>query len=152
MSDSPAETATAGTSAAEQTAVAALTQRVVAAWAYHDADSFAGVFTDDGTMILPGIFKQGKEEIRAYLSEAFAGPYKGTQVTGRPVNMRFFGPSSGILITQGGVLGPDENEVSDEQSIRASWVVVKQDGEWRLAAYQNSPAKTMLPDPDKPRS
>ena len=133
--------------AADQAAIAALTQKVIAAWAYHDADAFAGVFTEDGTMILPGVYKKGREEIRAFLVESFAGNYKGTQVTGRPLEIRFFTPDSGVLITQGGVLGPGETEVSDAQSIRASWTVVKRDGSWHLASYQNTPAKHQLPKP-----
>jgi uncharacterized protein (TIGR02246 family) len=133
--------------AADQAAIAALTQKVIAAWAYGDADGFAGVFTDDGTMILPGVFKKGREEIRAFLKESFEGNYKGTQVTGRPIEIRFFTADSGVLITQGGVLGPGETEVVDSQSIRASWTVVKQDGAWHLASYQNTPAKQQLPKP-----
>lgn len=133
--------------AADQAAIAALTQKVIAAWAYHDADAFAGVFTEDGTMILPGVYKKGRDEIRAFLVESFAGNYKGTQVTGRPLEIRFFTPDSGVLITQGGVLGPGETEVSDAQSIRASWTVVKRDGSWHLASYQNTPAKQQLPKP-----
>ncbi|WP_443098139.1 SgcJ/EcaC family oxidoreductase [Actinoalloteichus sp. AHMU CJ021] len=71
-------------SAADQAAVAALTQRVIAAWAYHDADAFADVFTEDGTMILPGIYRKGREEIRSFLVDAYANEYRGTQV-GDPV-------------------------------------------------------------------
>lgn len=147
MTTSTPEATAAGPSSADQAAVAALTQRVIAAWAYHDADSFANVFTEDGTMILPGVYLKGREEIRAYLTDAFEGNYKGTQVTGRPLDIRFFGAYAGLLITQGGVLAQGETEVSDEQSIRASWTVVKRDGQWRLAAYQNSQAITQLPKP-----
>ncbi|RSM55222.1 DUF4440 domain-containing protein [Amycolatopsis sp. WAC 01376] len=132
---------------AEQAAVAALTQKVISAWAYNDADTFADVFTEDGTMILPGLYKKGREEIRTYLKEAFADQYKGTQVTGKPVDIRFFSSEVGLLLTQGGVLAPGESEVSDSQAIRAAWFVVKQDGEWKLAAYQNSPATQRLPVP-----
>jgi uncharacterized protein (TIGR02246 family) len=137
----------AAPTASDQAAVAALAQRVIAAWAYGDGDAFAELFVEDGSMILPGLFKKGREEIRAYLKEAYQGPYKNTQVTGRPLDLRFFSPECGILITQGGVIAPGETEVSDEQSIRATWTVVKRDGQWWLAAYQNSPAKTKLPDP-----
>jgi uncharacterized protein (TIGR02246 family) len=140
----------AGPSNADKAAVAALTQRVIAAWAYGDGDAFADLFVEEGTMILPGLFKKGREEIRAYLREAYAGPYKNTQVTGRPLDLRFLSPDSGILITQGGVLAQGETEVSDEQSIRATWTVVKRDGQWWMAAYQNTPAKKKLPDPGKP--
>ncbi len=120
-------------------AVVALTQRVVAAWAYQDADAFAGVFTEDGTMILPGVYRKGRNEIAAYMAEAFDGPYRGTQVTGKPLDTRFLGPDTALLITQGGVLNAGESDVADDRAIRASWLAVKQDGQWWLAAYQNSP-------------
>ncbi|MFF5229241.1 SgcJ/EcaC family oxidoreductase [Dactylosporangium sp. NPDC000521] len=133
--------------AADQVAVAGLTQRVIAAWAYGDGDGFADVFTEDGTMILPGMYRKGREEIRAYLKDAFANQYKNTQVTGKPIDMRFLGDSVVVLQTQGGVLAAGESEVSDDQAIRATWLAVKQDGAWRLAAYQNSPAFKSLPTP-----
>ena len=133
--------------AADQAAVAALTQRVIAAWAYQDADGFADVFTEDGSMILPGLYRKGREEIREYLKDAFENQYKDTQVTGKPLDIRALGADVALLLTQGGVLAPGESAVSDEQAIRASWLVVKRDGDWMLAAYQNSPAVWSLPVP-----
>ncbi|WP_116044963.1 SgcJ/EcaC family oxidoreductase [Amycolatopsis palatopharyngis] len=131
--------ANAGPTDADKAAVADLPSRIVQAWAAHDADAFAGVFTEDGSIILPGVYRKGRDEIRSYMAEAFAQQYKGTQVTGQPIDLRFFDSECALLITQGGVLGPGETEVSAAQAIRASWLVVKHDGEWHLAAYQNSP-------------
>jgi len=132
---------------ADQASVAALTQQMLASWAYADADGFADLFIEQGTLILPGIYRQGREDIRVFAKDAFENQYKGTQVTGKPISMRFFGPDVALLITSGGVLAAGETEVSDGQAIRASWFVIRVEGEWRLAAYQNSPAKRQLPVP-----
>lgn len=131
---------TAAGTQADQVAVAALTQKVVAAWAYQDAESFASVFVDDGTMILAGVYNKGRDNIQAHMAAAFgAGEYKDTQVTGKPVDIRFLTPDVCLLLTEGGVLHKGESEVADVRQIRASWLAVKRDGQWQLAAYQNSP-------------
>jgi uncharacterized protein (TIGR02246 family) len=140
-------TTPAGPTDADKAAVAALTQRVIAAWAYHDADGFAEVFTEDATMVLPGLYFNGREEIRTYLKEAFADQYNGTQVTGKPLNLRFLGSEVAVLLTQGGVLGAGESEVADDQAVHACWTAVKKDGQWHLAAYMNSPRTKTLPRP-----
>ena len=123
----------------DQAAIAALTQKVVAAWAYQDAESFASVFTDDGTMILAGVYCNGRAEIQSYMEEAFAGRYKGTQVVGKPLGMRFLTPDIALLLSQGGVLEAGKTEVDEDSAIRASWLAVRQDGQWKLVAYQNTP-------------
>ncbi|MDQ2586814.1 SgcJ/EcaC family oxidoreductase [Saccharothrix yanglingensis] len=124
---------------ADQAAIAALTQKVLAAWAYHDADTFASVFVDDGTMILPGSLSTGRDEIREQMTKEWAGRWKGTQVTGKPISIRVLGPDVILLLSLGGVLHPGETEVTEANAIRASWLAVRRDGEWKLAAYQNSP-------------
>jgi uncharacterized protein (TIGR02246 family) len=125
--------------AGTQSAVAAVPGRIVAAWAAHDADAFARNFTEDATMILPGVFCRGRDKIRGYMEQAFQGQLKGTRVTGTPVDVRLIGPGVAVLTTEGGVLEPGSEEVSPARAIRASWIVVHRDGEWLLAAYQNSP-------------
>jgi uncharacterized protein (TIGR02246 family) len=124
----------------DETAVRAVPQRIMAAWAQNDPDAFAEVFAEDGTMILPGdVFVSGREGIRSFMAAGYAGPYKGTRVYGEPVAAKFLGDSAGVLITQGGVLAPGETEVAPERAVRAMWVLSKQDGEWLIAAYQNTP-------------
>ncbi|MGI5186111.1 SgcJ/EcaC family oxidoreductase [Dactylosporangium sp. CA-152071] len=128
-----------GPSAADQAAVAALPARIVAAWAVKDADAFAAVFTEDGTMILPGVFVSGREEIRTFMRQAFAGPYQNSRVTGEPIGMRILGDGLCLLFTEGGVIMGDDAEVRAENTIRASWLCRQGDDGWRLAAYQNTP-------------
>jgi uncharacterized protein (TIGR02246 family) len=130
---------TTGLPEAEQAAIAAVPGRLVSAWEAHDANAFAELFIEDGTLILPGYYRRGRDEIREFMTAGFAGRYEGTRVTGKPVEIKPLGAGAVALITQGGVLAPGETEVSAKAAIRASWVLVKRDGQWLLAVYQNSP-------------
>jgi uncharacterized protein (TIGR02246 family) len=134
----PAPTSS-GPSEADKVAIATLTQKVIAAWAYHDAAAFAGVFTEDGTMIIEGQYHKGRAAIEAYMEEAFTGKWRGSQVTGKPIDLRFLSNDVALLLTQGGALLPGETEVQEAGAIRASWTAVRVDGQWQLAAYQNTP-------------
>jgi len=124
---------------AAQAAIAAVPARMVAAWAAHDADAFGDLFTDDGTLILPGLYKKGRAEIRAFMADGFAGRYKGTRVVGDPIDVKPLGPGAVALITQGGVIEAGKSDQSDAAAIRASWILVDRDGQWRLAVYHNCP-------------
>jgi len=120
--------------------LAAVPGRLVSAWAAQDAEAFSQLFIQDGTMILPGVYKKGREDIRKHMEAGYAGPYKGTSVTGTPLEVKPLGSDAFALITVGGVLAPGEEEVSTKEAIRASWILVKDDdGTWRLAVYQNCP-------------
>jgi uncharacterized protein (TIGR02246 family) len=90
-------------------------------------------------MILPGVFRTGRAEIREYMAQAFENEYKSSQVTGQPLDLRFLTPEVAVLLTEGGVLGPGDTEVTADRAIRATWLAVKRNGQWQLANYQNSP-------------
>ncbi|GIF07017.1 SgcJ/EcaC family oxidoreductase [Actinoplanes siamensis] len=123
----------------DRQALLAVPARLTEVWAAQDADGFADLFLDDGTMILPGVYAHGRDEIRSFMAEAFAGRYRGTRVTGSPIDVKVLAPDVVALITTGGVLAAGEQEVSAEAAIRASWILVKRDTRWALAVYQNCP-------------
>ncbi|MCY9782692.1 SgcJ/EcaC family oxidoreductase [Nocardiopsis sp. EMB25] len=128
-----------GLSAEDSAHVAGLPGRIIAAWADQDAKAFSEVFAEECTMVLPGVLCSGREEVHGFMAQAFAGPFKGTRVTGAPVRARALGADAAVLVTQGGVMAPGEEEVSDARAVRATWVAVRTGDGWRLAAYQNGP-------------
>lgn len=118
-------------------------QRIVSAWAENDAKAFADAFSEDATLILPNdIYLAGREEIRDFMAKGFAGPYKGTQVTGIPLSVRQYGDDVIIIVTRGGVLGAGQKQVSPEDTIRATWVLGREGEDWLIVAYQNTPVGT----------
>jgi uncharacterized protein (TIGR02246 family) len=128
-----------GLSADDIAAVREIPQRLTDAWAGHDAEAFAAVFTEDATMVLPGSYAAGRDGVQKFMAAAFAGPYKGTRVFGEPKSVRPLGPDAAIIVTLGGVLVPGETTVADERAVHATWVVARQDSGWLITAYQNSP-------------
>lgn len=126
-------------SASEQAEIAAVPARLVAAWAAHDAEAFADLFTHDGTLILPGVYKKGRDTIREFMSAGYAGPYLGTRVTGTPIDIKPLADGAVALLTMGGVIAAGATELADRDAIRASWILVRREGRWQLAVYQNCP-------------
>ena len=110
------------------------------AWAAGDADAFAALYTEDATVVQPGIHKKDNETIRTTMAAGFAGPLKGSRVVDEPQSLRLIGSDTAIVITEGGVLMAGQDEVPSERAVRATWVLTKEDGKWYVAAYQNSPA------------
>jgi uncharacterized protein (TIGR02246 family) len=107
------------------------------AWTNNDADEFAALYTEDATVVQPGIFKTNREVVRTTMAAGFAGPLKGSRVHDEPQSVRFLGPDVAIVITEGSVIMANDAELP---LVRATWVLTQQDGQWLVAAYQNSPA------------
>ncbi|WP_327028760.1 SgcJ/EcaC family oxidoreductase [Micromonospora sp. NBC_01740] len=121
----------------DETAVRDVARRIVTAWAANDADAFAAIFVEDGTLIGDAYMK-GREEIRSYMAAGFAGPYGGTHVLVEPLDVRFLTDDIALLVTQGSVLLEGETEFVAERAFLATSTVVRVDGGWSIAAYQNS--------------
>ena len=58
----------------------------------------------------------------------------------RPVNVRFPTGDTAIVVSEDGIVFPGQGAVASERLVRATWVLVRRDGGWRIASYHNSPA------------
>jgi uncharacterized protein (TIGR02246 family) len=132
-------TTTAG-SGTDQQAIRDVLTRLYQAWEAGDADAFVADYTEDATVVQPGVYKRDREEIRTTMAAAFAGPLSGSRATDDPAAIRFLTNDTALVISEGGIIFPGQDTVASEGLVRASWVLVRRDGGWRIASYHNSPA------------
>ena len=118
--------------------VCGVLQAVYAAWANNDADAFVAPYTEDATVVMPGIFNQGRERVRAYMAAAFAGPLGGSRGIDEPQSIRILGDTA-IVVSEAGILMAGEADLPADRLRRATWILAKQSGGWRIAAYHNCP-------------
>jgi uncharacterized protein (TIGR02246 family) len=111
------------------------------AWEAGDAETFVADYTEDASVIQPGVYKKDREEIRTTMAAGFAGPLNGSRVAARPVDVRFLTGDTAIVVSEDGIIFPGQDAVASERLVRATWVLVRRDGGWRIASYHNSPAR-----------
>jgi uncharacterized protein (TIGR02246 family) len=111
------------------------------AWAAADPEAMARLYTLDATAVSPMFSHAGRDEIRAYFEAGFAGRLAGSTAVDTPRSVRLVGPDTTVVVSDGGVLMPGETSVAAERRLVATWVLVRQDGEWLIAAYHNCAAQ-----------
>ena len=125
-------------SAAEQ-AVADVLDQMYAAWAAGDADAVARLYTHDATVSMPDVYHVGADAIGAWFAAGFAGRLRGSTTIDEARRVRLIGPDAAIVISTSGVLLAGETSVPPERLVRATWVLAREHGQWRIALYGNCP-------------
>ena len=133
------KTTTAGSDTDRQ-AVLDVLASLYKAWEANDAEAFVADYTDDASVIQPGVYKKDREEIRTTMAAAFAGPLNGSRATDHPVDVRFLTDDTAIVVSEGGIIFPGQDAVASERLVRATWALVRRGDAWRIASYHNSPA------------
>jgi uncharacterized protein (TIGR02246 family) len=118
----------------------AVLHQLYAAWEANDADAFAALYTPDATVIRPGSFSNGREEIRASMAAAFAGPMKGSRGIDTPHSVRLAGGDTAIVVSVAGILMAGETDLPPDRYRRATWTLTRDHGQWLIAAYHNCEA------------
>jgi uncharacterized protein (TIGR02246 family) len=135
--------AAANHSAAEA-AVRALYQELMDGWNQGTGDAFAAVFTEDGNLVaFDGTRFKGREEIAPFHQELFDRWMKGTRLVGEVEDVRFLSPDVALMHAVGSTVMRGKTEPSPERDSIQTLVAVRQDGEWRLAAFQNTRVRAM---------
>jgi uncharacterized protein (TIGR02246 family) len=126
-------------SAADEAAVRAVPQQVVEAWARGDGRGVAAAFSEDVAFIAgDGRLVRGREADAPYFQHQFDGWLAGSRAVANVESVRFLRDDVANVHTLGGIMFPGETTVQPNWVGIQTWVVVKKNGEWGAAAYQNS--------------
>ena len=128
---------------AAQTAIQALIVQEDAAWNAGDAIAFSARTTPDVVFTnIVGMFSVGRGPFEAQHAKIFSTIYKDSRLKQTMVHLAFVRPDVAILDTLAELTGfshlPPGAEAADGVlRTRLEQVVVRQDGEWWVAAFHN---------------
>jgi uncharacterized protein (TIGR02246 family) len=126
----------------DETAVREVLQNMVAAWTANDAAAFAALYTENASVVTPGTYVQGRDDIRSGMAAGFAGPLKGSKSIDTQESVRIIGDAA-VVVSLSGILMAGEDELPAERLRRATWVLSRQGGgEWLVESYHNCSANT----------
>src|SRR5437763_16923491 len=122
--------------------IMAVLEALTAAWNDEDAAAYADQFTEDADYItFFGMNTPGRANIERLRHELSAGPLKGVKLDrgSTPPKIRFVRPDVAIVVSGGGGSSLDGKPVAgtERESVRST-VMVRDDGRWRLALFQNT--------------
>ena len=123
----------------DEKAVLTVPMRIQEGWERNDAAYFAETFTDNGSLLMKDEQLTSRDEIGAYMKAGFEGPFRGARVRGWPLAVKFLDERTALVVSQGGLILDGETEVAPERQVRTTWVIIKENGDWKLFNHQTSP-------------
>ncbi|HSK81902.1 MAG TPA: SgcJ/EcaC family oxidoreductase [Rubrobacter sp.] len=108
-------------------------------WGRGDGEAYGSRFTEDAEYVaFDGTRTRGRREIAASHQQLFDKFLKGTRLTGRVLSMKFVRPDVALIHATGGTVMRDKTKPSPERNSIQTLVAVREDAEWRFAAFHNS--------------
>ena len=128
----------------DEAAVRGLHAELMNAWNRGSGEAFAAAFTEDGDLIaFDGTHFKGRKAIAPFHQQLFDTHLKGTRLVGEVTSVRFLSPNVALFHAIGGTIMRGKSKPSPERESIQTMVAVLRDGEWRLAAFQNTRARPM---------
>jgi uncharacterized protein (TIGR02246 family) len=139
-------------SSEDEAAVRALEARQPEAWNKHDGKAYANLFTENGDCVnIVGWWWKGRAEIEKKLTDAFVYVFKESTLTITNVDVRFLTPDVAVVHVQWTMTGARTPAgIPVPQQGLQTHVLQKQNGQWLIAAFQNTLALPEMPFPKGP--
>lgn len=141
----------------DEGAVGQIIQEEVTAWNQGDADAYSRHFASDGTFTnILGMFFTGHQAFRDRHEEILKGMFRGTVLKQDIVSVKFVRPDVVVVETQTWLSnfpksGPPSSMHTDAQGrlqTRLLQVMVRDEGDWKIATYHNVEIKPGPPTPE----
>lgn len=117
-----------------------LYQKLLASWNRRSAGDFASLFAEDGNVVgFDGSMNNGRAEIEADLRRIFAD-HQPAAFVGKVRGVRFLAPEVAVLRAVAGMVPPGQSDLKPEVNAIQTLIAARQDGRWRIAVFQNTPA------------
>ncbi|GAA2019982.1 hypothetical protein GCM10009839_15680 [Catenulispora yoronensis] len=116
-------------------AVQAVFDTMTATWAEADAARFAACYSDEATVIGPGILLRGRDDISRSMAAAFAGPLKGSLRPHTTQSVRFLSDGrNAIVVTASETVLPGEAATPADRKHLVTWFLARHDDRWLIEA------------------
>ncbi len=137
------------TNPADEEAVRDLYQELMDGWNRGSGTAFAAAFTHDGDLVaFDGTHFKGTQEIAPFHQQLFEKWLKGTRLVGEVEDVRFLSPDVALMHAVGSTVKRGRDEPSPERDSIQTLVATREtDGQWRIAAFQNTRVRPMGPNP-----
>ena len=128
----------------DEAAVRGVYQQLMEGWNEGNGAAFAAAFTDDGDLVaFDGTHLKGRAEITPFHQQLFDKWLKGTRLAGHVEDVRFLSPDVALMHAVGGTVMRGKTLPSPGRDSIQTLVATRQDGAWRLAAFQNTRLRPM---------
>jgi uncharacterized protein (TIGR02246 family) len=111
----------------------------MAGWNAGSAAAFAAPFAEECDFIpFDGVRLRGRDELVRAHEPLFETHLRGTRLVGEVTGVRFLSPDVALLHARGGTIPRDRTQPAAERDSVQTLVAARQDGTWRLVAFQNT--------------
>jgi uncharacterized protein (TIGR02246 family) len=129
------------TSSADELAIRALYDQLLAGWNQRNADAMAEPFLEDGESIgFDGSQQVGRAEIAATMGTIFAD-HSPAAFVAKVRSVRFLGADAAILRAVAGMVPPGKADIEPKVNTHHTVIAQKRGGQWGIALFQNTPAQ-----------
>jgi uncharacterized protein (TIGR02246 family) len=137
---------------ADEAAIRALEAQQPEAWNRHDAKAYANLFTEDGDCVnIVGWWWKGRAEIEKKLTDAYVYVFKESALTVTNVDIRFLTSDTAVAHVRWTLTGARTPAgIPVPQQGLQTHVLQKQNGQWLIAAFQNTLSVPEMPFPKGP--